>query len=62
MASRALSSQPKVIHVIRNPELFITSRVLSSERRTVYIIHHLERFIKSRGMSRILNCSYHPQL
>ncbi|WKA10557.1 hypothetical protein VitviT2T_028122 [Vitis vinifera] len=39
--------QSRVIHVIHNPELFITSRALSSQFRVIHVNHNPELFIAS---------------
>ena len=58
-----MSSQPKVVHVIHNPNVFIAFKAIGSQPRIAHIILNLELFISSRGLSSwMLSRSYHPQL
>ena len=45
-----LSSQPRVVDVDHNFELFIASKGLSIRPRVAYVINNLELFIASRAL------------
>ena len=67
IASRVLSSWPRVIHFMHNLELFISFRVIALQPRIVHVILGIELFIAFRGLrswdlksfisSRTLSCS-----
>ena len=42
LASSALSSQPRVVHVNHYPELFIASKALSTRAKVFHVNHNLE--------------------
>ena len=64
LASRVLSSRPRIVHVTHNLKLFITSRALSSRLRLVLVNHNLELFMEYRALSSrlgVLHVIHRPQ-